>query len=107
MPESPTSPPPSEERSPSSSASGCSNVDSFAPPLMDQRTGAPAVMTLEQIYDHEADFVWRMLGRVGAHEGELRATLQEGFLAVHRNLPRFEWRFSLTTWLFTVCRSVA
>ena len=64
-------------------------------------------MTLEQIYDHEADFVWRMLSRLGVPERDLPDTLQEVFLAVHRNLPRFEWRCSLTTWLFTVCRSVA
>src|SRR5437764_14163717 len=105
MPESRMSPRRSEGRSPSSSASGCSNVDSFAPALMDQRTGPPAVMTLEQIYDNEADFVWRMLRRLGVPERDLPDTLQEVFLAVHRNLPRFEWRCSLTTWLFTVCRS--
>lgn len=64
-------------------------------------------MTLEQIYDHEADFVWRMLRRLGVPERDLPDSLQEVFLAVHRNLPRFEWRCSLTTWLFTICRSVA
>ena len=46
-------------------------------------------MTLEQIYDHEADFVWRMLRRLGVPERDLPDSLQEVFLAVHRNLPRF------------------
>jgi len=64
-------------------------------------------MTLEQIYDQRADFVWRMLQRLGVPERDLPDTTQEVFLAVHRNLPRFEWRCSLTTWLFTVCRSTA
>src|SRR5450631_4450616 len=101
MQESPTSPPPSAERSPSSSASACCSVDSLAMPLTDHRDGSPAVITLEQIYDQEADFVWRMLRRLGVPERDLPDTLQEVFLAVHRNLSRFEWRCSFKDSVFT------
>jgi len=64
-------------------------------------------MTLQQIYDQQGDFVWRMLRRLGVPERDLPDAMQEVFLSVYRNLPRFEWRCSLTTWLFTVCRSIA
>jgi len=74
---------------------------------MDHPDESTAAMTLEQIYDQEADFVWRMLHRLGVPERDLPDTLQEVFLSVHRNLAHFEWRCSLTTWLFTICRSIA
>jgi RNA polymerase sigma-70 factor (ECF subfamily) len=64
-------------------------------------------MTLKHIYDRHADFVWRMLRRQGVADQDLADATQEVFLAVHRNLSRFQNRSSLTTWLFTVCRSVA
>jgi len=74
---------------------------------MDHPDESLPAMTLEQIYDQQADFVWRMLRRLGVPERDLPDTLQEVFLSVHRNLENFEWRCSLTTWLFTICRSIA
>ena len=44
-------------------------------------------MTLEQIYHQEADFVWRMLRRMGVPATRCPDTLQEVFLAVHRGGP--------------------
>jgi RNA polymerase sigma-70 factor (ECF subfamily) len=64
-------------------------------------------MTLEEIYEKHADFVWRTLRRMGVPEDDLGDALQGVFLAVHRALSQFEGRSSITTWLFTVCRSVA
>jgi RNA polymerase sigma-70 factor (ECF subfamily) len=64
-------------------------------------------MTLEEIYEKHADFVWRTLRRMGVPEEDLGDALQGVFLAVHRALSQFEGRSSVTTWLFTVCRSVA
>ena len=64
-------------------------------------------MTLEEIYEKHADFVWRTLRRMGVPEDDLGDALQGVFLAAHRALAQFEARSSITTWLFTVCRTVA
>ena len=64
-------------------------------------------MTLEEIYARYADFVWRNLRRQGVPAEDSADAVQEVFLTVHRTLPKFEWRSSVTTWLFTICRSVA
>ena len=64
-------------------------------------------MNLEQIYERHADFVWRTLRRLGVAEGEARDAAHEVFLIVHAQLANFEERSSLSTWLFTICRSVA
>jgi RNA polymerase sigma-70 factor, ECF subfamily len=64
-------------------------------------------MTLEEIYEKHVDFVWRTLRRLGVPHGDLGDAVQSVFLTVHRSLPKFEGRSSITTWLFTVCRSVA
>ena len=64
-------------------------------------------MNLEQIYERHADFVWRTLRRLGVVESEARDAAHEVFLIVHAQLANFEERSSLSTWLFTICRSVA
>jgi RNA polymerase sigma-70 factor (ECF subfamily) len=64
-------------------------------------------MTLEEIYRRYADFVWRSLRRQGVPHDDAGDAIQEVFLAVHRGLHGFEGRSSLSTWLFTICRSVA
>jgi RNA polymerase sigma-70 factor (ECF subfamily) len=64
-------------------------------------------MTLEEIYDKHADFVWRTLRRMGVPDSDLGDALQAVFLSVHRNLLGFEGRCRVTTWLFTLCRTVA
>jgi RNA polymerase sigma-70 factor (ECF subfamily) len=64
-------------------------------------------MNLEQIYERHADFVWRTLRRLGVVDAEARDATHDVFLIVHAQLDRFEGRSSLSTWLFTICRSVA
>lgn len=64
-------------------------------------------MTLEQIYERHADFVWRTLRRLGVADEDARDAAHDVFLIVHAQLGRFEGRSSLPTWLFTICRSVA
>jgi RNA polymerase sigma-70 factor (ECF subfamily) len=64
-------------------------------------------MTLEEIYERHADFVWRTLRRMGVPEDDVADGVQSVFLAVHRGLDKFEGRSSATTWLFTICRTVA
>jgi RNA polymerase sigma-70 factor (ECF subfamily) len=64
-------------------------------------------MNLEQIYERHADFVWRTLRRLGVADAEARDATHDVFLIVHAHLGRFEGRSSLSTWLFSICRSVA
>lgn len=64
-------------------------------------------MTLEEIYESHADFVWRTLRHLTPSESDAKDAMQEVFLTVHRTLVAFEGRSSLRTWLYTICRSVA
>src|SRR6185503_12616060 len=64
-------------------------------------------MTLEEIYGRHVDFVWRALRRQGVPEEDAGDAIQEVFLTVHRTLQGFERRSSLSTWLYTICRSIA
>ncbi len=64
-------------------------------------------MTLPEIYQRHADFAWRTLRRLGVSEVEASDALQDVFLVVHAKLGQFEGRSSMTTWLFTICRTVA
>ena len=64
-------------------------------------------MSLAEVYEQHADFVWRTLRRLGVADAEARDAVHEVFLIVHAQLESFEGRSSLRTWLFAICRSVA
>jgi RNA polymerase sigma-70 factor (ECF subfamily) len=61
----------------------------------------------EDVYRAHFRFVWRTLGRLGVREADLMDMTQNVFVVVHRQLPSFEGRSELTTWLFSICRLVA
>ena len=54
-----------------------------------------------------ADFAWRVLRHLGVAEAQLEDLSQEVFLIVLRQLPMFEGRSSVRTWIFGICRNVA
>jgi RNA polymerase sigma-70 factor (ECF subfamily) len=62
---------------------------------------------LEAIYAGHADFVWRTLLRMGVSRADVGDALQDVFLVVHQQIASFEGRSALSTWLFTICRTVA
>jgi RNA polymerase sigma-70 factor (ECF subfamily) len=62
---------------------------------------------LEAIYSSNADFVWRTLLRLGVTRNDVSDAVQDVFLVVHQQLNNFEGRSALSTWLFTICRTVA
>jgi RNA polymerase sigma-70 factor, ECF subfamily len=64
-------------------------------------------MTLRDIYETHADFVWRTLRRLGVPEEDSHDALQDVFIAVQNHLHQFEGRSSLSTWIFTICRTAA
>lgn len=63
--------------------------------------------TLESIYHDHSDYVWRNLLRLGVERDDVLDATQDVFLIVHEQLDRFEGRCAITTWLFTICRTVA
>ena len=65
------------------------------------------IMTVEDIYGQHADFAWRCLRRMGVPPEDLADAMQDVFLTVHRTLSGFMGRSSVSTWVFTICRSVA
>lgn len=62
---------------------------------------------VQEIYEAHASLVWRTLMRFGVPEADAADAMQDTFLIVHRTLDRFEHRCAMSTWLFTICRSVA
>lgn len=65
------------------------------------------MMTFEELYDREFDFIWRSLRRLGVPHDDLPDAVQEVFLVVHRRLASFEGRAKVTTWLFKIALRVA
>jgi len=67
---------------------------------MSKRDSLP---TLRQVFDEHARYVWRVLRHLGVPDAELDDLCQEVFLVVHRQLPSFEARSKLSTWLYGIC----
>jgi RNA polymerase sigma-70 factor (ECF subfamily) len=59
-----------------------------------------------ELYREHFDFVWRTLRHLGVVPAAIDDTVQEVWLAVHRNLPSFEGRSRPTTWLFGIALNV-
>jgi len=53
-------------------------------------------------YTQHAAFVRRALTRRGVRDADLDDVAQEAFVAAHRQLPAFEGRSSLRTWLTAI-----
>jgi len=66
-----------------------------------------APLTLKQVFDEHAPYVWRTLRYCGVATSDLQDVCQEVFLVVHRRLSEFEGRSSMRTWLYQVCLRVA
>ncbi len=66
-----------------------------------------AVLSVGQLHDEYADFVWRNLQRLGVSGASLEDALQDVFLVVHRRLDSFDQTAKISTWLFGICLRVA
>lgn len=60
-----------------------------------------------QVIREHAPFVWRVLRHLGVIEAQLEDMSQHVFLTVLRQLPTFQGKSSLRTWIFGICRHVA
>lgn len=64
-------------------------------------------LALARVIDEHADFIWRVLKRLGTPTADLEDALQEVLLVVARKLPDYEERGGIRAWLFTIARQVA
>lgn len=74
------------------------------PPAERARDHAP---DFAAVYQEHADLVWRVLRRMGIPDAAAEDVMHEVFLVVHRRLPEFDGRASMSTWLFHLARGVA
>jgi RNA polymerase sigma-70 factor (ECF subfamily) len=68
---------------------------------------APVPVTVAEVYDRHASFVFRVLRGLGVRDDRVDDAVQDVFIVVHRRLAEFEARSSLTTWLYAIARRVA
>jgi RNA polymerase sigma-70 factor (ECF subfamily) len=71
-----------------------------------ERALAPRRPSFHEVYRQHFDFVWRLARARRIPLGAVEDVVQEVFLVVHRQLPGFEGRSSLKTWLYTITRRV-
>ena len=71
--------------------------------------GAPAelVRDFDHIYAAHVDFIWRTMRGLGVAERNVDDAVQEVFIVAYRQLPHFEGRSSIRSWLFGIARRVA
>jgi RNA polymerase sigma-70 factor (ECF subfamily) len=67
--------------------------------------GAP--ITLEELYDRHADYVYQSLRRLGVPRTSLPDALQDVFVIVHRRLSELDTSGSPKPWLFVLAMGVA
>jgi RNA polymerase sigma-70 factor (ECF subfamily) len=84
-----------------------------APPPDDSRGSRAAAVRpperplFEAVYDEYFPFVWRSALRLGVPPAYIDDVVQEVFLVVHRQLPGFEGRSTLKTWLYGIALRIA
>jgi RNA polymerase sigma-70 factor (ECF subfamily) len=83
------------------------DMTALALPLDEAPPIAAAVPSFDEVYTANFAFVWRVLRTFGVPEAALEDAAQDVFVVVHRRLPEFEGRSSITTWLFAIARRVA
>lgn len=62
---------------------------------------------LEQVYAEWADYVWRMLQRLGVRRADLEDVCHDVFLVAHRRFAEFDGRVGVNAWLFGICLRTA
>ncbi|RYZ03809.1 MAG: RNA polymerase sigma factor [Myxococcales bacterium] len=66
----------------------------------------PHLATFPEIFEQQAQFLWRTLMNLGVPRHDAQDLCQEVMLTVHRRLPDFDGR-SLRGWLYGICVRVA
>lgn len=71
------------------------------------RLGQHGPVPFEDVYERYFEFVWRSLRMLGVAHGSLDDAVQDVFGTISRQLPRFEGRSSLRTWVFGIAQYTA
>lgn len=75
-------------------------------PAMPSSHVVPQSDGFAQLFHTHADFVWRVLKRMGVPDAEAEDALQEVFLVVARRMENYEERGAIRAWLFSIARQV-
>src|SRR5450432_418158 len=60
------------------------------------------VPTSAEVYRDHAEFLWRVLRRLGVRPADVEDVCHDLFLVVHRKLPEFRHHASIRTWLYSI-----
>lgn len=74
------------------------------------RAGGPgpcASVAFDEVYERYFEFVWRSLRMLGVASASLDDAVQDVFGTIARQLPRFEGRSSLRTWVYGIAQYTA
>ena len=64
-------------------------------------------ISLEELYDRHADYIYHSLRRLGVPLAGLPDALQDVFVVAHRRLPELDATGQVRSWLFVVAMGVA
>lgn len=76
-------------------------------PVADGADSGSEAARLEQVYAEWADYVWRMLQRLGVRHADLEDVCHDVFLVAHRRFGDFDGRVGVNAWLFGICLRLA
>jgi RNA polymerase sigma-70 factor (ECF subfamily) len=63
----------------------------------------PQRPSFAEVFRAHLPFAWRVLRSLGVPSADIEDICQEVFVVVHRKLPAFEPRASLSTWIYGIC----
>lgn len=66
----------------------------------------PQRPSFSEVFRAHLPFVWRVLRSIGVPSADVEDICQEVFVVVHRKLPAFEPRASLSTWIYGISWNV-
>lgn len=75
--------------------------------LPEAETVVAQPLDFTRIYSDQADYVRRVLQRMGIRPADLDDMVQDTFVTIYRLLPSFEGRATVETWLYAVCWRIA
>jgi RNA polymerase sigma-70 factor (ECF subfamily) len=84
-------------------------VSGYALPRSDTSLGAQETvvgadpLSFAEVFAAQGAYVLPLLGRLGVDAADVEDVAQEVFLAIHKNLPTFEGRSRIKTWVCGIC----
>jgi RNA polymerase sigma-70 factor (ECF subfamily) len=82
-------------------------TDALPQYLFVPESGQTVADSFYAVYEREASYVYKTLGRLGVDSGDLADAVHDVFVIVHRRLADIDFSRPLRPWLFGVARRVA